>query len=107
VAVLGGIILGGVVAVVLLVSRIKKRKEAIPFGPFLSLATIVTLIWGSGILEWYMGIFFQVAPAGSVRPNNSLIRYIPLPDDSAKHPGVPAIPGSSPGQALIAFAIPL
>ena len=57
VAVLGGIILGGVVAVVLLVTRIKKRKEAIPFGPFLSLATIVTLIWGSGILEWYMGIF--------------------------------------------------
>jgi leader peptidase (prepilin peptidase)/N-methyltransferase len=57
VAVLGGIILGGLVAVILLATRIKKRKEAIPFGPFLSLATIVTLIWGSGILEWYLGIF--------------------------------------------------
>jgi leader peptidase (prepilin peptidase)/N-methyltransferase len=57
VAVLGGVILGGLVAVILLVTRIKKRKEAIPFGPFLSLATVVTLIWGSGILDWYMRIF--------------------------------------------------
>ncbi len=57
VAVLGGIILGGLVAVFLLVFRIKKRKEAIPLGPFLSLATIVTLIWGTTILQWYVGIF--------------------------------------------------
>jgi|WetSurMetagenome_2_1015567.scaffolds.fasta_scaffold201806_1 leader peptidase (prepilin peptidase) / N-methyltransferase len=57
VAVLGGIILGGLTAIFLLVFRIKKRKEAIPFGPFLSLATIVTLIWGTGILNWYVGIF--------------------------------------------------
>jgi leader peptidase (prepilin peptidase) / N-methyltransferase len=57
VAVLGGIILGGVVAVLLLALRIKKRKEAIPFGPFLALATVVTLLWGTPILDWYMGIF--------------------------------------------------
>jgi len=55
VAVLGGIILGGLTAVILLVTRIKKRKEVIPFGPFLSLATIITLIWGSDILGWYLG----------------------------------------------------
>ena len=57
VAVLGGIILGGLVAIVLLALRIKKRKEAIPFGPFLSLASIITLIWGSGILNWYLAIY--------------------------------------------------
>ncbi len=57
VAVLGGIILGGVVAVLLLAFRIKKRKEAIPFGPFLSIAAIVTLIWGTSILHWYLGIY--------------------------------------------------
>jgi leader peptidase (prepilin peptidase)/N-methyltransferase len=57
VAVLGGIILGGLVALILLLTGIKKRKEAIPFGPFLSLATIVTLLWGPAILHWYMGIF--------------------------------------------------
>jgi len=57
VALLIGIILGGLVAVLLLSLKIKKRKEAIPFGPFLSLATIVTLLWGSNILSWYLGLF--------------------------------------------------
>ncbi len=57
VALLMGIILGGVVAVTLLALRIKRRKEAIPFAPFLSLATIVTLLWGSDILDWYLGLF--------------------------------------------------
>ncbi len=57
VALLMGIILGGLVAVLLLTLKIKKRKEAIPFGPFLSLATIVTLLWGSDILSWYLGLF--------------------------------------------------
>jgi len=59
VAVLGGIILGGLTAIMLLVFRIKKRKEAIPFGPFLSLATIVTLIWGGDIFHWYMAFFIR------------------------------------------------
>jgi leader peptidase (prepilin peptidase)/N-methyltransferase len=57
VAVLGGVILGGLVAIILLAFRIRKRKEVIPFGPFLSLATIITLIWGTSILNWYLGIF--------------------------------------------------
>jgi leader peptidase (prepilin peptidase)/N-methyltransferase len=51
-----GAILGGLVASVLLLLRIKGRKEAIPFGPFLSLATIVTLLWGSDFLGWYLGL---------------------------------------------------
>jgi leader peptidase (prepilin peptidase) / N-methyltransferase len=57
IAILGGIILGGVMAVILLAARIKKRKDVIPFGPFLSLASIVTVIWGDRILAWYTGIF--------------------------------------------------
>lgn len=57
VAVLGGIILGGLTAILLLASRIKKRKDVIPFGPFLSIATIVTLLWGSSILHWWQAIF--------------------------------------------------
>jgi Type II secretory pathway, prepilin signal peptidase PulO and related peptidases len=57
VALLIGVVLGGVVAALLLLLRIKKRKEAIPFGPFLALAAIVTLLWGSNILSWYRGLF--------------------------------------------------
>ena len=55
VAVFLGIVLGGLVAGFLLLLKIKRRKEPIPFGPFLSLATIATLIWGSDILNWYLG----------------------------------------------------
>jgi len=57
VALLMGVILGGLVAGFLLLFKIKKRKEAIPFGPFLSLATIATLLWGSDIINWYLGSF--------------------------------------------------
>ena len=56
VALLMGVILGGLVAGILLLLKIKKRKEAIPFGPFLSLATMATLLWGSNILNWYLGL---------------------------------------------------
>lgn len=51
------IILGGVVACFLLLTRIKKRKETIPFGPFLAAATIIILLWGDVILKWYLGYF--------------------------------------------------
>ncbi len=54
-----GVILGGLTAIALLLLRIKKRKEMIPFGPFLSISTIVTLLYGSNILEWYLRL-----PAG-------------------------------------------
>jgi len=57
VALLMGMILGGLVAILLLGLKIKKRKEAIPFGPFLAVATIVTLLWGNDILNWYLGLF--------------------------------------------------
>ncbi len=54
VALLMGIILGGLVASFLILAKIKKRKEAIPFGPFLALAAMVALRWGSDILHWYL-----------------------------------------------------
>jgi len=57
VALLSGIIIGGLVAIFLLLFRIKGRKEGIPFGPFLSLTTIGTLLWGNHILNWYLGLF--------------------------------------------------
>lgn len=57
VALLMGVIGGGLVAGALLLLKIKKRREAIPFGPFLSLATMATLLWGSDILNWYLGLF--------------------------------------------------
>jgi len=54
VALLVGILSGGLVAVSLLMLRLKGRKEAIPFGPFLAAAAMVILLWGGQILDWYM-----------------------------------------------------
>jgi leader peptidase (prepilin peptidase)/N-methyltransferase len=56
VAIIMAAILGGVVAVVLLVTRRRGRREMIPFGPFLAVAAMVTLLWGSNILSWYLGL---------------------------------------------------
>ncbi len=50
-------ITGGLVSGILLLLRVKKRKEAIPFGPFLSLGTLITLLWGTGMVSWYLGRF--------------------------------------------------
>jgi leader peptidase (prepilin peptidase)/N-methyltransferase len=57
VAILGAIVLGGFVAIFLVLSRLRKRKDAIPFGPYLSVATMATLVFGNQLLNWYLGLF--------------------------------------------------
>ena len=54
VAIIMAAILGGIVAVALVIGRRKKRRETVPFGPFLALAAMVTLLWGNSILDWYL-----------------------------------------------------
>ncbi len=44
---------GGAVGAVLLASRSRKLGSQIAFGTFLSVATLVVLLWGQGILAWY------------------------------------------------------
>lgn len=57
VALLIGILLGGLAAVVLLTLKIKGRKDAIPYGTFLAIGPIITLFWGMGVFRWYEGLF--------------------------------------------------
>ncbi len=57
VALLIGIILGGLAAIVLLSLRLKGRKDAIPYGTFLAIGPIITLFWGMDIFHWYQGLF--------------------------------------------------
>ncbi len=56
VALFSSIMLGGIAAIILLVSGRKGRKQAIPFGPFLALGTMITLLWGPRMLTWYLGM---------------------------------------------------
>ena len=44
IALAGGIILGGVAAIALVLSKIKGRKDTMPYGPFLAAGAIFTLI---------------------------------------------------------------
>jgi len=48
---------GGLVAALLLALKIRKRKESIAFGPFLSLGTMASLLWGHDFITWYLGLF--------------------------------------------------
>ena len=55
---LGGFLaflLGAVVGVGLIATKIKSRKDVVPFGPFLALGTMLTVLWGDPILRWYTG----------------------------------------------------
>ncbi len=47
-------LLGGVVSIVFLAFRIKKKEDSIPFGPFIVLAFIITFFWGEEIIYWYL-----------------------------------------------------
>jgi prepilin signal peptidase PulO-like enzyme (type II secretory pathway) len=57
VALLIGILLGGLVAIVLLALRFKGRKDPIPYGTILALGPIITLFWGMDIFRWYQYLF--------------------------------------------------
>ncbi|TME46588.1 MAG: hypothetical protein E6I56_06605 [Chloroflexi bacterium] len=43
-AILYGVFLGGAVAIILLITRIRQLKEAVPYGPFLVLGTLIILL---------------------------------------------------------------
>jgi leader peptidase (prepilin peptidase) / N-methyltransferase len=51
------VILGGFVALGLLSTGIRRRKDPIPFGPFLAAAATVAILWGEMILRWYLSVF--------------------------------------------------
>lgn len=44
---------GGIVAAVLLAIRAKDRQEAVPFGPFLCLGALLSILCGQQLLSWY------------------------------------------------------
>ena len=51
-----GMVAGGVGAVFLLVFANKEGKDVIPYGPFLVFGAFLTLIWAEPIWDWYVGL---------------------------------------------------
>lgn len=48
-------IVGGVVSIFLLVTRIRGRKDAIPFGPYMVAGAYLATFYGQQIIDWYLG----------------------------------------------------
>jgi leader peptidase (prepilin peptidase)/N-methyltransferase len=55
VAVLVAFLAGGLVSVILIISRKRDRSDAIAFGPYLIWGAYISLAWGASIAEWYLG----------------------------------------------------
>lgn len=47
-------IFGGFTGMVLILLKLKSRKDYIPFGPYIAVGCIFTIIFGERILGWYM-----------------------------------------------------
>ncbi|MFQ6015156.1 MAG: prepilin peptidase [Anaerolineae bacterium] len=56
-ALLIAVLMGGAIAAILLLARIRGRKSAIPYGPFLVLGGMVALFYGREIVEWYLRFY--------------------------------------------------
>jgi len=52
-----GAAIASVVGITLMIGWGKKGHDPIPFGPFLAAGCIVTALWGSSMLNWYLGFF--------------------------------------------------
>jgi leader peptidase (prepilin peptidase)/N-methyltransferase len=55
VALFAAVTLGSVVGVFLLATKRKTRKDPIPFGPFLVLGSLLSLVAGEAVIAWYLG----------------------------------------------------
>lgn len=49
--------LGAAFSLILLVNKKKDWKSAVALGPFLAIGAIITLIWGTRIIDWYLHLF--------------------------------------------------
>ncbi len=50
-------VIGALASVVVLAKNGGGRKTAVPFGPFISLSTIISFCWCEDIIAWYLGFF--------------------------------------------------
>ncbi len=54
VAFVAAFLYGGLVSVVLLVTRLRGRKDAIPFGPYLVAGAYTAVVLGERVVAWYL-----------------------------------------------------
>lgn len=50
-------IFGGGIGAIILILRLKDRKAEIAFGPYLAIGGVIASIYGSRLIEYYLGLF--------------------------------------------------
>ena len=51
-----GFLVGAIFGVTVIIKK-RKMRQTIPFGPFISIGSIIALFWGDNILKWYTSFF--------------------------------------------------
>lgn len=51
-------VLGSIISIILLLNKQKHWGDKIPFGTFLTIATIVTMLYGDILVNWYLSLWF-------------------------------------------------
>lgn len=49
-------IIGACAGIILIVLKKKSRRDYIPFGPWISTAALLSLLWGEYIIRWYISL---------------------------------------------------
>jgi leader peptidase (prepilin peptidase)/N-methyltransferase len=50
-----GFLLGAVIGVVLIATKVRSRRDHVPFGPFLAAGTVLGILFGQALLDLYLG----------------------------------------------------
>ena len=51
-----GAVVGAIFGIVTIILKLKKRKDIIPFGPFLCLGILVSILYGGQLINWYVNL---------------------------------------------------
>jgi len=52
-----GFLAGSIFGLIFIAAKKKKLKQTMPFGPFISIGSVIALFWGNFILKWYIGFY--------------------------------------------------
>jgi leader peptidase (prepilin peptidase)/N-methyltransferase len=50
-----GFLYGAVIGIMLIITRVRSKNQAVPFGPFLAAGTLTAILVGGTIITWYRG----------------------------------------------------
>jgi len=52
-------LIGAIIGIALVLLKKKGMKEAVPFGPFLFLGGLISAVWGTQLINWYLSFLIK------------------------------------------------